>query len=181
MSNASRSGAAFPAPTTSIALLRWPDDAQRRHELGQAGIPRLLLVAPTAPPPLVWDELEDWVREPADPVEVLARESTLLRRAGEPQPRDVSPVLDASGLLHCGDRWVAVPPIEARILARLLERSGQAVPRGVLLDAGWPAGRDDDHILDGRIKLLRRRIAPLGLVIHTVRGHGFLVEQGPTA
>ena len=47
-----------------------------------------------------------------------------------------------------------------------------------MLAAGWPHGAADDHVLDGRIKTLRRRLRKLGIHIHTVRGTGFLLE-GP--
>jgi len=44
---------------------------------------------------------------------------------------------------------------------------------------GWPEdetqGAKTGNILDGRIKLLRRRLTNVGLQIHTVRGVGFLL------
>jgi DNA-binding response OmpR family regulator len=127
------------------------------------------------PPPLVWDDLEDWVRTPADPVEVQSRIATLAERAAA--AASSTPVVDADGIVRWRGEWVAVPPVEARLLAALAERRDEVVRREDLVTAGWPAGLSSDRTLDGRIKHLRRRIAPLGLVIRTVRGVGFLLEE----
>ena len=49
-----------------VVVVRWPDEQPRLERLRSAGTPRLLLVAPEAPPPVPLDPLEDWVRLPAD-------------------------------------------------------------------------------------------------------------------
>ncbi len=164
--------------STTVTLLRWPDEADRRDELAADGRPRLLVVPADAAPPLVWDDLEDWVRDPADPVEVQTRLLSLEQRAlpeadAVPRPR---PSLDADGIVRWEGRWTSVPPIEARILAPLLAHQGAVVHRPRLLDAAWPDGVASERVLDGRIKHLRGRLAPLGLAIRTVRGIGFLLE-----
>ena len=41
---------------------------------------------------------------------------------------------------------------------------------------GWPNGVPNARAIDGRIKVLRTRIAPVGVRIHTVRGQGYLAE-----
>src|SRR5262245_50001944 len=48
-----------------VALVRWPEESDRRRRLERDGLPRLLLVEDGAAPPLVEDPLEDWVRVPA--------------------------------------------------------------------------------------------------------------------
>ena len=176
-SDAPTSGAPVTVPA-AVELLRWPAEAERRAALAVAGRPRILLIAPAAPPPMTWDPLEDWVREPASADEVEARAFALANRSEAGRPRAAPlPVLDADGLLRHGGSWVAIPRIEARLLGLLLNRIGEVVHRTDLLAAGWPAGVPSVHVLDGRIKLLRRRLARLGLRIHTVRGAGFLLEQ----
>jgi hypothetical protein len=60
-------------PVTDVALVRWPLEAVRRDELARAGVPRLLLVSRGTPPPLVDDEIEDWVRLPAPILDVALR------------------------------------------------------------------------------------------------------------
>lgn len=170
----------FAPSDAPIALLRWPEDADRRQELTTEGRPRLLLIDPDAPPPLSWDVLEDWIRLPADPVEIEARIATLMRRLPTERP---APLLDGDGVLRVGPRWVALPPVEARLVAALLARPDTVVSRERLLDAGWPAGEPagsaNGQILDGRIKLLRRRLVEVDLEIHTVRGVGFVLTAKP--
>lgn len=158
-----------------IAVLRWPAEADRRAELAVAGRPRLLVLDGDDAPPLVWDDLEDWVRAPADPVEVRTRLATLAQRAAAPAAAP-HPTVDADGIVRWSGDWVAVPPIEARLLAALLDRPGEVVHRADLVAAAWPDGVASERTLDGRIKHLRRRLAPLRLAIRTVRGVGFLLD-----
>lgn len=170
----------FAPSDAPIALLRWPADADRRSELTEDGRPRLLLLDPDADPPASWDVLEDWVRMPADPAEIEARIATLMRRLPSERP---APILDGDDVLRVGNRWVALPPVEARLVAALLARPDAVVSRERLLDAGWPAGEPagstNGQILDGRIKLLRRRLVEVGLEVHTVRGVGFVLTGKP--
>lgn len=171
----------FAPSDAPIALLRWPADADRRSELTEERRPRLLLLDPDTNPPASWDVLEDWVRMPADPSEIEARIATLMRRLPSERP---APLLDGDGVLRVGAKWVALPPVEARLVTALLARPEAVVSRERLLDAGWPtgqpAGSTNGQILDGRIKLLRRRLVEVGLEIHTVRGVGFVLT-GKTA
>jgi DNA-binding response OmpR family regulator len=172
----------FAPSDAPIALLRWPAEAARRAELSDERRPRLLLLDADASPPVTWDVFEDWVRMPADPAEIEARIATLMRRL--PAERPV-PLLDDDGVLRVGARWVALPPVEARLVAALLARPEAVVSRERLLDAGWPtgqpAGSTNGQILDGRIKLLRRRLVEVDLEIHTVRGVGFVLTSKPAA
>jgi hypothetical protein len=162
----------------AVELVAWPAEGDRRAALAVAGRPRLLLVAAGEAPPSCVDPLEDWVRLPGDPVDIESRRSLLRRRWGPPASR---PVLDEDGVLRHGRHLAILPPVEARLAACLLRDADSVVAREALLDAGWPHRRAGDasadgRVLDGRIKLLRRRVAPLGLTIHTVRGVGFLLE-----
>jgi hypothetical protein len=121
-----------------VVLLRWPSESERRDRLSESGVARLLLVEPGEPLPPVVDELEDWVRVPADEVEVQARVSTLSARARA----GVSsvPTLDGDGVVRLGDAWTSLPPVEARLLEALLARFGSVVSRGSLAEsARWPS------------------------------------------
>jgi hypothetical protein len=64
-----------------VALVPWPDDDAALDDLALVGRPRILLVAPTAPPPDVRDPLEDWVRVPVDHGDVEVRARRLARIA----------------------------------------------------------------------------------------------------
>ena len=157
-----------------VTLVRWPAEQIRRDRLAEEGLPRLLLLEPGEVPPSVTDLLEDWIRVPADDVDLRARVATLQARyesAGA-----VAPALDDDGVIRLGTAWVSLPPVEARITNALLERYGAVVSRDVLARSGWPDGAPGRNALDVHVLRLRRRLAPLGLVIRTVRSRGYLLE-----
>ena len=158
-----------------VAVLHWPAEEQRRLELRGGGAAHLLLVAADAPAPVVGDCLEDWIRLPADDRDLQARIDGLALRSSGRRPR--LPCLDDDGLLRMGEEWVALPPIEARLAAVLLDRLGAVVGRDVLLRAGWPQGVPNRNVLDVHILRLPRRLEDVGLSIRTVRSRGYLLEE----
>jgi DNA-binding response OmpR family regulator len=162
-----------------VVLVRWPNDAATRERLSVAGVPRLLLVEGDERPPTVLDELEDWIRVPADEVDLHARVDALDRRSRARRP--AVPDLDEDGVLRVGSAWVPLPPVEARLASALLERFGAVVSRDALARAGWPDGSPGRNALDVHVLRLRRRLAPLGLAIRTVRARGYLLEGGAGA
>lgn len=162
-----------------VVLVRWPSDEQTLEVARQGAVPRLLLVEDGSPPPEVQDELEDWIRVPADEVDLHARVEALDRRR---RARSSSaPTLDDDGVLRLGGAWVSLPPVEARLTEALLARLGAVVSRDALGRAGWPDGVPGRNALDVHVLRLRRRIQPLGLAIRTVRARGYLLEQGVEA
>jgi DNA-binding winged helix-turn-helix (wHTH) protein len=101
-----------------------------------------------------------------------------MRRIYRRRPMAGPAQLDEWDILRRGARWTALAPIEARIVAVLLEREGRVVRRRDLAIA-WPNGCPADRAVDGRLTTLRARIAPLGLEIRTVRARGFVLEVLP--
>ena len=158
-----------------VVLVQWPAEAHRLELLRGDGVPRLLLVEGGSTPPESDGCLEDWVRVPASEAEVHSRLAALSNRARFHQPD--RPVLDDDGVVRLGGSWVALPPVEARLAAALLDRFGAVVGRAALAEAGWPAGAPGRNALDVHILRIRRRIAPLGLAIRTVRSRGYLLER----
>jgi Transcriptional regulatory protein, C terminal len=159
-----------------VVLVRWPVEAARRDELKREGRPRLLLLeGGAAPPPDSPDDLEDWIRVPAGDADLRARVGGLQRRIEA--RADAAPALDDDGVLRLGDRWVSLPPVEARLTAALLDRYGAVVSRDALARAGWPAGAPGRNALDVHMLRLRRRLSPLALAIRTVRSRGYLLER----
>lgn len=156
-----------------IALVRFPSEKLRLDELRAAGVPRLILVEDGAPPPVSVDLLEDWVRVPADERDVLARSDGIRRRLGR---TNEPPSLDDDGLLRNDGRWVSIPPMEVRLLSALLDNLGSVVSREVLSERTWPDGPKGRNALDVHMLRLRRRVAPVGLAIRTVRSRGYLIE-----
>jgi two-component system OmpR family response regulator len=169
---------AKPAPPSvagvEVALVHWPAEEDRREELRRAGQPRLLLVERGAPP-IPSDELEDWIRLPAEDIDLRVRVEALRRRTDA--AGDAVPQLDDDGVLRVGDRWVSLPPVEARLTAALLDRFGAVVSRESLARSGWPGGSPGRNALDVHVLRLRRRLSPLRLAIRTVRSRGYLLER----
>jgi len=158
-----------------VVVVRWPSERERREQLQRDGRPRLLLLEDGVAPPSAIDCLEDWARAPIDDADVRARIANLEQRA---HVHDHSaPMLDDDGVLHHDGSWVALPPVEARLMAALLERSGAVVSREALAKAGWPDGAPGRNALDVHVLRLRRRVDPLDLVIRTVRSRGYLLES----
>lgn len=161
-----------------IHLLRWPAESARRERLRSLGVSRLLIVERGSTPPECCDILEDWVRPPVPREDLQARIDTLRQRARTHHP----PHLDQDGLLHRGRLAVAVSPAEAALLELLIANFGALVLREDLgerlSDAGTPVTR---NALDLHIKRLRKRITPLGLVIHTAWGRGYRLGSDPAA
>lgn len=159
-----------------VVLVRWPGEEDRRTALRRSGRPRLLVLEANIAPPTDLDLLEDWIRLPADDGDVAARVSLLEQRAVE--HGSSLPTLDDDGVLRVSGRWVALPPVEARLTTALLDRFGAVVSRDALARSGWPEGAPGRNALDVHVLRLRRRLDPLGLVIRTVRSRGYVLEMG---
>jgi DNA-binding response OmpR family regulator len=159
-----------------VVIVRWPAERERRSQLVRDGRARLLLLEDGTVPPEPEDCLEDWARPPIDEADLRARVAALEFRS---EAHDQSaPVLDADGVLHHNEAWVALPPVEARLMSALLDRLGAVVSRDALARAGWPDGAPGRNALDVHVLRLRRRVDPLSLVIRTVRSRGYLLESG---
>jgi hypothetical protein len=161
--------------TGEIVVLRWPAEDSARERLSAQGRPRLLLVAPNSEPPTALDCLEDWIRLPAEDGDVAARLRALEVRAVR---HHTTPETDARGRLTFGGEWVALSPIEERLVQALASKFGAVVSRDELLAAGWPDdGTPTDAALRVHLTRLRKEIKPLGLEIATVRGFGHVLQE----
>ena len=157
---------------SAVALIAWPRDAQHAEAMRAARLPRLLMLSETADPPLCDDELQDWVRIPADPLEVSARLQALQLRAA----RLRRPAIDESGRFTVGGRWIALSPIETHLMRALVDHFGSMVTRTALAQRAWPDGSPTRNQLDVRLRALRRRLHPMGLRISVFRGRGFALQ-----
>jgi len=158
-----------------VALIRWPADDGRRERLSASGEARLLLVEDGFAPPPALDCLEDWIRVPAPEEDVQARLDALTLRRQAHSPA-TTPAIDDDGVLRFDDKWVPLAPLEARLTSALLSRFGAVVSRELLIRALWPGKTPGRNALDVHVLRLRRRLAPLGLAIKTVRSRGYLLE-----
>ncbi len=99
------------------------------------------------------------------------------RRARSEAPVLGSPEIDDLGVLRHGGSWVSLSPTQETIMRTLVGHMGRAVARADLVAATWPAGAPDHHAIDVHIHRLRPRVEKTGLVIHTLRGRGFMLES----
>jgi DNA-binding response OmpR family regulator len=162
--------------TAAVAEASHPHDRARIDDLRRRRIPRLLLVAPGAAPPEGADPLEDWVRLPADPAEVRLRKELLAERAAAVAAEAIVTV-DADGVARRADVRVVLTPVEHALLAVLLECEGAIVRHERLETTAASAG--STMRITTRMARLRRKVEPLGLVLHAVRGRGCLLEVEP--
>ena len=156
-------------------LVRWPAESEQRARLVERHVPRLLLLDDGTSPPEAPDCLEDWIRLPAADADVRARVQGLLTR-GHAHLRPV-PEIDNHGVLRFGASWVSLPPVEARLADALVMRFGAVVGRDTLRRSVWPGSSPGRNVLDVHVLRLRRRVAPLGLAIRTVRSRGYMLER----
>jgi len=160
-----------------VVLIRWPFEGERRERLAAESTPRLLLLEEGVLPPEPTDCLEDWIRVPASEADVRARVAAVaFRSEAHAAHAAAPPAIDHDGVLRFGSGWVSLPPVEARLTTALLGRFGAVVSRDALSQAGWPEGAPGRNALDVHVLRLRRRLAPLSLVIRTVRSRGYLLE-----
>lgn len=157
-----------------VERLRWPSQSEERRAFDRDGTPCLLLVAADADAPSNLGKFEDWIRLPASEADITTRITQLAERAASRQ-RSL-PMFDETGLLRVGEKWVAIPPVEASLVSALLENFGSVIARNDLIQAAWPDSHMARNALDVRILRLRRRIEPLGLAVRTVRSRGYLIE-----
>lgn len=116
------------------------------------------------------------------PLDVV-NSGTTARKGGRPeQPAalDDRPWFDDLGVLRHGDEWIALSPVQEAVVRTLLTRFGSPVARSEVEAAVWPANSArrprDPHAVDLHIHRLRRRLKEVGLIVHTLRGRGFLLE-----
>jgi DNA-binding response OmpR family regulator len=155
-----------------VAVVHWPAEGERLERLRAAGEPRLVIVE-HGPPPTTIDELEDWLRAPADETDLRIRLATLRERAA----RSSATISLTDGVLRMGNRIVVLPPIQARLADALLERMNAVVGRETLAKRAWPDGAPEGrNVLDVHMAKLRRLLTGTGLDIRTVHRRGYLMH-----
>lgn len=137
-------------------------------------LPRLLLVNDGVAPPASIDELEDWIRLPADERDVAARLRSLSERAW----RSLQAMVVVDGrFLQRGAATIPLTPAEVAFASLLVADPGRLVTRSELAEAIW-VGQEapSPGALDDIAYRLRKRLGTLGLDLVAARGRGFSVQ-----
>lgn len=132
---------------------------------------------------------DDYVTKPFKPREVVARVKAMLRRprASSMQRADETSLrrfgdltIDPMALeVRCGDRQVALTPLEFKILDTLSSNPRIVFTRANLIERVWgPNWFGGEHVVDVHVSNLRRKLAnasedPYREFVRTVRGHGY--------
>ena len=165
-----------PTVVVDVPLVRWPEQSGARSEFARRGVPCLLVIGPSDPPPPQWGELEDWIREPLLERELAVRAVTVARRA------DIHsrPVMDRHGRVTFRDRTVVLPFSQRAIVARLLERFGEVVGDDEV-SALFGQGLASTHAeaVKTALRRIKDGLAPLGLRLTRVRSAGYLLDRSP--
>jgi DNA-binding response OmpR family regulator len=158
--------------TPPVALVWWPEEAASVDRLRAARLPFLMLVAPGVAAPERVGPDEDWLRRPVDDDDVRARIAGLVDRLSEAATARLAV---GSGRIRYRGRWVHLSDTEEALASTLGERFGEVVGLPDLRAAG---GRS---LSEGSVRVhltrLRKRIAPIGLAVRVVRGHGYVLED----
>lgn len=171
-------------PDASVRLARWTiadgaiGERLRAARRGRDAARVLLLVPDPAALAAALDAgADDAAGHAADPVEVVARLTALLRRADGARPIDIGDLhIDrASRIVRRGGRIIRMVPREYSLLLYLAEHAGRAVSRDELLHAIWSSRPDAaTNVVQVHVSRLRARLDTGGPpVLHTDRGLGY--------
>lgn len=123
---------------------------------------------------------DDYVLKPFDPDELVARLRAVVRRKA-----GLATTVTTVGVLRCdwdageirvGDRTLELRPRERTALMVLASRAGRVVDRALLEAELFPDEAVAPNVLDVHIGRLRRKLAPDGPRIHTLRGLGYRLD-----
>jgi two-component system response regulator TctD len=132
---------------------------------------------------------DDYLLKPYDLDELKARLQALLRRGAAGAAALPAQACQVGALSWNPERSqfcfdgqpLALTPRELALLGALVERPNQAQPRDALLRAVFPRGHVLDEALEVVAHRLRRKLAPCGVTLVTLRGLGYLIKASAVA
>ena len=127
---------------------------------------------------------DDYLIKPFAFAELLARLRALARRAAGPRwaPLEAPGVVVAADLtVRTGARTIALSPREHALLAYLVRRRGDVVPRADILREVFGYAFDPGtNAVDVHLAHLRKKLTGTPITIETIRGSGFRLEVAPS-
>ncbi len=128
---------------------------------------------------------DDYLPKPFDLDELEARLRALARRRGDAPPEPGGARIELGGLsldkdsgaiYHAG-QVLELTPREAALLQALLARPGHAVAKERLFDLVFPGATDVQYeAVEVVVYRLRKKLAPTGVNLMTLRGLGYLLK-----
>lgn len=124
---------------------------------------------------------DDYVIKPVAVEELLARLRVLLRRSGrlEAEVIEVGDLLldEPARVVRRGDITLELTPIEFQLLAFLMRNRGVVLSRLQIMSQVWGYEEHDPNLVPVHMGNLRRKLEVAGpRLIHTVRGHGYVLR-----
>ena len=127
---------------------------------------------------------DDYVIKPFILAELVARVNALLRRMGQtPSVLTVGDlVVDPDAVtVRRGEAAVTLTATEFKLLCYLAEHRGQVLNKTQILSAVWGFDAYDPNLVEVFISALRRKLEEHGpRLLHTVRGMGYVLREGPS-
>ncbi|MHB8059769.1 MAG: response regulator transcription factor [Gaiellaceae bacterium] len=124
---------------------------------------------------------DDYVIKPVVIEELLARLRALLRRSGrlETEVLEVGDLIldEPARVVRRGDAMLELTPIEFQLLAFLMRNRGVVLSRLQIMSQVWGYEEHDPNLVPVHMGNLRRKLEAAGpRLIHTVRGHGYVLR-----
>jgi len=124
---------------------------------------------------------DDYVIKPVEVEELLARLRALLRRGGrlEAEVLEVGDLIldEPARLVRRGDMNLELTPIEFQLLAFLMRNRGVVLSRLQIMSQVWGYEEHDPNLVPVHLGNLRRKLEAAGpRLIHTIRGHGYVLR-----
>jgi two-component system OmpR family response regulator len=124
---------------------------------------------------------DDYVVKPVAVEELLARVRAVLRRSGRLQAEvlEVGDLIldEPAHVVRRGDVQVDLTPVEFRLLSFLMRNRGVVLSRLQIASQIWGYKEHDPNLVPVHMGNLRRKLEEFGpRVIHTVRGHGYILR-----
>jgi two-component system response regulator TctD len=128
---------------------------------------------------------DDYLPKPFDLDELEARLRALLRRRGPSSEAVDGPAVGglrwekASGAVYWRDEVLDLAPRESALLRALMAKPGHAVPKERLFELVFPGEAEVQYeAIEVVVYRLRKKLAPTGCKLVTLRGLGYLLKAG---